>query len=384
MANTPNMNLPSPIPGVTPGQDYADQNQACFTLIDSHNHSSGQGVQINPDGININTDFPMNNQNVISIKSLRLQDQLSSLVGVSDIGCLYRVSDDLYFNDGAGTPIQITANGAVSGTPGSIANLVSPASAAYVAGTSTFVWQSAVNTPANMDGASFTFRKTTASSFGITVSVPSGIASNYSIVWPALPAQTNVVTLDSSGNLASITYDAVGQAMTSTGANAIGATMNSTGANAVAASRTRSTGVTVSAGGVAISDTCGVFVTTNATPQDVTDLEVTITTNGRPVVLLLVSDGSTSASSVSVYASGGSKASVEGVVNFLRGSTNIGINTIRLDATSGQIGIDYPPGSFYAIDAVAAGTYTYKVQTYRISTNTSINFGYIKLVAYEL
>ena len=55
---SPNMSMPVPTVAVAPGPGWATNLDASLIHIDSHNHSSGQGVQITPAGININTDFP--------------------------------------------------------------------------------------------------------------------------------------------------------------------------------------------------------------------------------------------------------------------------------------------------------------------------------------
>lgn len=199
-----NMALPLPIPGVDPGPDYALNNNVCFTLIDQHDHSIGKGVPIAPAGLNINTDLTFQNQNATNFRSTRFFIQGGLLSGAQDLGCCYVSGVDLYFNDVNGNQVRLTASGAVAGTPGSIANLVAPASATYVAGTPAFVFQSDVSTPANLDGGSLTIRQILASAHGITLASPNSLAANYQ--WtlpPSLPAGgTRFITINSSGTMA--------------------------------------------------------------------------------------------------------------------------------------------------------------------------------------
>lgn len=202
--NSPNMNLPIPTVGQEPGPQYATDVNNCLTLVDMHNHNPGSGVQITSSGININADLSWNNNNLTSNKSVRFQPQGSPLSGAQDLGCIYEAGVDLWYNDGNGNQIQLTSGGAIVGTPGSISGLVPPASASYNTGSGTFIWQSAVNTAANMDFASAIFRNMTASSFGVTVSAPAALGSNYSLVWPTIPGTTNFVSLDTSGNFAAV------------------------------------------------------------------------------------------------------------------------------------------------------------------------------------
>ncbi len=359
---SPSMSLPIPVVGVAPGPEYAEDVNSALTILDGHDHSAGSGVQITPGGLDINSDLTFGNNNLTNARSLRLFPQSATLGLVTDVGCLYEVNDDLYYNDGSGTPIRITQSGGIAGTPGSIANLVSPASASYVAFNSTFVWQSAANTAANMDGGSFIFRKLTAGSPGITMSAPSSLSSNYSIVLPALPGSTSALNIDTSGNMGTISYDGIGQAMTSTGANSI------------ANSRTRATGTTVAAGGVALSLSSSAFSTSSTSFVDVTDLTVTITTTGRPVFVGLVGDNGL----VSATSSWHITSNAISYIAMVRDSTQIYSAAF---STQG-LGQDIPSSSVNCIDFPAAGTYTYKVQM-RVNANSAILY-YTSLCVYEL
>lgn len=198
---SPNMMLPVPGVGVTEGPQYASDINSCLTLIDAHNHSSGQGVQITPSGLDISSDLSFQNHNATLLRTARFSQQSGVLALASDLRCLYAVNDDLYYNDGAGNNVRITQSGAVAGTPGSIANLVSPASASYVSLDATFVWQSDANTPANMDMGGIILRNILANSKGLTITPPAAMGSDYSIILPALPASQKIMTLDASGNM---------------------------------------------------------------------------------------------------------------------------------------------------------------------------------------
>lgn len=197
-----NMSLPVPVVGNEPGPTYASDINQCMTTIDAHNHSTGSGVPITPSGITISSDLPFGGNNATLLRSVRFSSQSSVLVAAADVGCLYESGADLYFNDGNGTSIRITQSGGVVGTPGSISGLASPASATYVSGTKTFVWQSDVNTPANMDFGSIILRNISASSNGMTLNPPAAMGSNFAITFPTLPGSQSFMTLDAAGALA--------------------------------------------------------------------------------------------------------------------------------------------------------------------------------------
>ncbi len=205
-----NMGLPIPVAGIDPGPDYALNVNSSLTLVDGHTHAFGQGVQITPAGLNLNSDVTFLSNNAIALRSVRFTPQSAVFAGPSDLGCLYEVGVDLYYNDGAGNNVRITQSGGVAGSPGSISNLTSPASAAYVSGNQTFVWQSAANTPANMDGGSFIFRNILANSKGATVNAPTALAANYSLTLPLIPAGNSFLTIDTSGNLSGSILTAAG------------------------------------------------------------------------------------------------------------------------------------------------------------------------------
>lgn len=205
MPNTtlsPNMNLTIPISGIDPGPQYALDVNSCLTVVDSHNHTPGSGVQVPTAGLDINADLPFGDNNATVVRSVRFNPHLTPLALPADLGCLYESGVDLYYNDGSGNQIQITSGGGVAGSPGSITGLVPPASASYVSGSSTFVWQSDVLTPANMDFASATFRNLSASSKGLTLSPPAAMAADYAITLPALPVSVEkFVSMDTGGNM---------------------------------------------------------------------------------------------------------------------------------------------------------------------------------------
>lgn len=203
------MTLPISTIGVDTGLNWETNLNASLSIIDGHNHSVGQGVQIQPNGLDINADLSFQGNNATLLRSVRFLSQSAVLSGSSDVGCIYVVGNELYYNDlTGGHNVQITNNGNVNAGAGSISGLPSgTASVSYSAGT--YVFQSATNTAANLDGASVIFRDTTASSNGVTVSAPSALAANYTITWPSgAPASTLPVSMDTSGNLsaAAITF----------------------------------------------------------------------------------------------------------------------------------------------------------------------------------
>ena len=197
---SPNMNLPVPTVGTEPGPQYAQDVNNSLTLVDSHDHSPGSGVPITPSGININSVLSFNGNGLSNVALIGLTAQ-SMTPGVSTI---YESGVDLYFVDALGNNIQITANGGIAGSPGSISNLTPPASAAYVAGSTKFVWQSDANIAANMDfGAAIMRNLSPNSTYALTLQPPAVLGANYSLTLPLTPSVTSIMVLDPSGNICS-------------------------------------------------------------------------------------------------------------------------------------------------------------------------------------
>lgn len=204
MANTtisPNMNLPIPVVSTDTGPDWSNNVNASLNIIDSHNHSNGEGVLITPSGLNINSDLTFNNNNGTNFRSARFTPQTSLLSGTADIGCLYESGVDLYYNDGNGNQVRITQGGSVTGSTGTISGLPSgTASAAYSAGNFTF--SSATSTPANMSVGPVAIGLVVANSKTVTLSPTTGQPTNYTLYFPsAAPSANQILVSDGSGNL---------------------------------------------------------------------------------------------------------------------------------------------------------------------------------------
>lgn len=204
MANTtttPNMNLPVPVPGEDPGPDWATNVVADMTIIDAHSHTTGNGVPVPSAGLNINSDLPMNGNNLTTTRSVNFFAQGAPLALATDVGCIYESGVDLWYNDGIGNQVRLTQGGSPAGGAGSITGLPSgTASASFAAGTFTF--QGATSTPATMAVGPLVVGAAVASSKTVTIAPSASLANNYSITLPlAPPGATSILSLDPSGNM---------------------------------------------------------------------------------------------------------------------------------------------------------------------------------------
>lgn len=219
MANviiSPNMNLPVPTVSEDPGPDWSTNINGCMSAIDSHNHTSGQGVQISPAGMDINADLSMGQNNLTTVRSVNFTAQGAPIALAGDLGCIYVSGSDLYYNDEAGNQVRITQSGSVTGSTGTITGLPSgTASASYSAGTFTF--QGATSTPATMAVGPVVIGRAVASSKTVTLTPNSGQAADFGLTFPAaLPASTQPVFLDTSGNLSNVAVTGSGSVVLAT------------------------------------------------------------------------------------------------------------------------------------------------------------------------
>jgi len=124
-----------------------------------------------------------------------------------------------------------------------------------------------------------------------------------------------------------------------------------------------------------ISSSSSAFSTTSATPVDITNLTVSITTKGGRVMLACVPDESTSGSYFEVSRTGGG-AGAE--IQLLRAT--VAIDETRMLTNSDQA--RFPAGSVVFTDKPSAGTYTYKLQAQ--ASRDIFQARNVKLLAYEL
>lgn len=346
MPNSPNMGLVLPTIGVSSGLSWEQAFLANMATIDSHDHSSSDGVQITQSGINLSGDLPLNSNNVTLLRSSRYVPQLTPLAGASDLNCSYVSGVDLWFNDGNGNQIQITSGGAVLATSSGISS--GTASAAFSGGV--LVVNAAAATPANIQGGSLLLGNNVASSKFLTLSPPSAMAANYGLSLPTIPASQSFLSIDTSGNIAAYTPVSGG----------IGP------GNLAAVTK-------------AVSSSTGGFNTNATSATPVTNASVTVTANGRPVIIYFQPDGSIG--SPAAFGIGVASTNGSGTWLLLRDGITIGEGEI---AGTTNMFLFSAPGFVFFDSAPTAGSHTYTVKV--SVTNSTLTFFATNLVlgAYSL
>lgn len=131
------------------------------------------------------------------------------------------------------------------------------------------------------------------------------------------------------------------------------------------------------------SASCGVFNSNDMTSswKVVTNLNVTINSNGRPIMVLFNPDGSGNASKIEGYAGGGFTT----LIRILRNGTEVYQSQIQGNDTGVTVNT-YEAGALSLMHletGLGAGSYNYTVEVKSLS-NTNTWVKYFKLVAYEL
>jgi hypothetical protein len=205
MSTTSFMSLELPVVSTTEGPDWASLLNSAFETIDSHDHSSGKGLQITPSGLNINSDLSIGENNLTNVNSLRLFENIAALGGAEDLACLYNVSGELYYNDGLGNQIQLTSSGglnasSIGGIGGDYAS--SSASLSYSSANQTYIFEQSAGVNGNIDVAHVLLREATASANAVKLESPNSLAASYDLTFPnALPGTTLPILSTSAGAL---------------------------------------------------------------------------------------------------------------------------------------------------------------------------------------
>jgi hypothetical protein len=132
--------------------------------------------------------------------------------------------------------------------------------------------------------------------------------------------------------------------------------------------------------GQQLSSSCGLFATSSTFYIDITNLTVTITTSGRPVMVMLQPDGSATSMFTAVTSTTGTLP-VSANIKLVRGASDVAFWEAGLQASATDSTI--LPAILF-VDAPAAGTYTYKLRGLLNDASGLLKVGYASLVAYEL
>ncbi len=119
MSTTIFMDLELPTPSQTIGPLWASEINDAFDLVDAHDHSSGKGVKVKPNGLNINDDLDIQQNELLNVGAVELDALNATLSGALNALKLHSYAGDLYFTNSSGSAVQITSGGSIVSSPGS-------------------------------------------------------------------------------------------------------------------------------------------------------------------------------------------------------------------------------------------------------------------------
>lgn len=421
------MTLPTVGPvaaGGTAGPEWATLLRAALEeFVDSHDHTAGNGKAIPISGITINADLDFQGYALTNLKRLALSSQSSSLASVGNKNSIYVKDGELYYISAGGVNVQITSGTGLNLTSlGTIGGdfSTSAATVTYSDTAKSFLFKQTSALTADLACGSVFIYENVASGKYSKFQSPTSLATNLSYTLP--PSQPATVTLPmlcstagilSFGLIATsmLTANAVDNSALrqSAGLSVVGNSTNSTAnvADITAGSDKhvfRRSGSTIGFGtvdtdgitdgavtkakqaalGQQISSSTSAFSTTSLSLVDVTNATVTITTTGRPVMIMFVADGSSYAS-VGFQSTNISGPSCSFAI--YRGATlipNATFNGHVTGSSTDDITIQVAPGCLNYVDTPAAGTYTYKLS---MSVSSAAVLGVVqqvKMLAFEL
>lgn len=198
---TPNMTLTLPVVSQTLGPQWASEINADLSLIDSHNHTSGNGALVPVAGLNMNADLSLATHALTNVTRLGLLNQAS----MSSLNSVYADSGNLWWYNGSGVAVKITnGNSVFVGGTGNIGGLPSGSAAVnYVNSTLSYDFFNSAGAPAGLIAGTIDCPSVIVSS--ITIDRSSG-TSPYTLSLPsAAPAANSFVTCSTAGDLGYIT-----------------------------------------------------------------------------------------------------------------------------------------------------------------------------------
>lgn len=202
MSTTPNMNLTLPTVSQTTGPSWASQINTAFSTIDSHSHTTGNGVAITTAALDIDDDLSFGQNAALNLSSVGLVNQVSTPSSLR----LYVTGDDLWYSYDGITPVQITTGGSIAGATGNISGMSPPAAVIFDSGTGTFTFWSnqPLNQQATLVSAQLRLRASAVAN-PVTIAA-SASGSTYTLTLPdAPPGSAGLVGFSSGGALSAVT-----------------------------------------------------------------------------------------------------------------------------------------------------------------------------------
>lgn len=198
--------IPTPGPGGTPGPLWAQQVNTALQTIDSHDHTPGKGVPISVASLVVTQDLSFASFGITDLSRLVFTSVGSPFTGSNIVSV---ANGELFFNDGSGNQIQITAGGGLNAASiGGIGGdyVGSGASVFYTSAVSTFSFTSAPGIPAKINAGDIIITSLDGTN-SVTLNNPN-TGSSYTLQFmDALPGANALMAISSGGVLSNAIID---------------------------------------------------------------------------------------------------------------------------------------------------------------------------------
>ena len=165
---------------VTQGPTWAQILNTAYGVIDLHDHSSGNGVQITPSGLNINDEFDLQGNDLL--RALTVALTAAGAADTAKTGTLQRVGTNLYWVNSGGVAVQITNGSSIVSLGSGVLSVSSPGAYPYSVTTgdaqSVLLIDSSVARTVNLPAATNAMTVYIKDSFGSATANPVSIAPN--------------------------------------------------------------------------------------------------------------------------------------------------------------------------------------------------------------
>lgn len=203
MAANP-MNLNLPVPETTTGPAWAQQlNTQLEDVVAEHDHTSGKGVQLTQEALNITNELTLNNNDLVAARTVRLENLAGTPSNPNDTNVLFSENGNLGYINADGDLIGITVGNAINvNSVGGITGLGAPAEASFNAGTFTFK-NTAINYATVAQGPLELYSGVDGNPVNaVTIKSPNNLEDAYDFTMPLnLPEATSFLTLGTTGQV---------------------------------------------------------------------------------------------------------------------------------------------------------------------------------------
>jgi hypothetical protein len=213
---TSNMSLNEPTVGTTTGPTWATETNANWESIDTHDHTSGKGVQLTPSSFNINGDLEFNQNSATELKNVVFD---SGVTPASTNYSISQIDGNLYWRNNSGVNVQITTGSAVKTTGGEISGMSSDAQVLFSSNSYAFKFDSTLSDPgmakmsfADIDlykyDASGSAAKVTLKFLGTGTTAALTVPDETGTLLSTATSFAGAINIDATGGSGSITLDA--------------------------------------------------------------------------------------------------------------------------------------------------------------------------------